>query len=90
MAYGIQTFDASGNLLWDSNTAGPGVIADILSIAAGASSTTTYPDFAGRGCGAIVLEGLGDTGVTSDTLLGYPRVTAPSYPDPRTVLVAVF
>lgn len=90
MTYGIQTFDAGGNLIWDSNTAGSGIIADVRTVAGGVATSYTYPDFAGRSCGAIVLEGLGDTGVTSDTALGYPRVIVPDYPDPRTILVAVF
>ena len=90
MTLGIQTFDSSGNLLWDSNVSGSGVAADIQTVAGGASAIFTYPDFTGRDCGAVVLMGLGDTGVTSDTTLGYPRVIVPAYPDPRTILVAVF
>lgn len=89
MTYGIQTFDAAGTLLWDSSTAAAGVVADVQNVAGGASATFTYPDFAGRSAAALVLLGFGNTGVTADTALGYPRVTVPNYPDPRTVLVLV-
>jgi hypothetical protein len=90
MTYGVQTFNSSGALIWDSNTAGSGVIADVKTVAGDVSATFTYPDFTGRSCGVIVLDGFGDNGVSSDTALGYPRVTVPSYPNPRTILVAVF
>lgn len=90
MTYGIQTYDSAGALLWDSNTAAAGVVADVQTVAGGASATFTYPDHAGRSCAALVLLGFGDTGVTADTALGYPRITVPTYPNPRTVLALVF
>lgn len=90
MSFGVRAFDATGRVIWDSSAAAAGVVADVRVVAAGDALTTTYPDFAGRPCAALVLYGFGDTGVTVDTLLGYPRVVIPSYPDPRRVLVLMF
>lgn len=90
MTYGIQVFSATGATLWDSSTAGSGVVVDVFSVAAFATDSKTYPDFAGRTAGAVVLSHLGSTVPTVDYSLGHPRITVPSDSEARTVLVAVF
>lgn len=90
MTYGIQTFNSAGTLMWDSNTAASGVVADVQFVAAGASATFTYPDHAGRSAAVIVVLGFGSVGATADTALGYPRIIVPTYPSDRTVLALVF
>lgn len=90
MSYGIQVFSASSALIWDSSTAGSGVVVDVFSVAAFATEVRDYPAFAGRAAGAVVLSHLGSTVPTMDYFLGHPRVTVPTDSEGRMVLVAVF
>lgn len=90
MSFGAQVFNSSGALIWDSSTVGAGVVADVLVVAAGASGTYEYPDFAGRSVGAVAVAYLGTEVPTTDTALGWPRVTIPSDVSDRTILVVVF
>lgn len=96
MSYGLRTWDASGNLLFDSTAAVGGVVIDVQSLASGASGTFTYPALAGRAVKTQMLVGnwqinakpaAPDFGVSSDTSLGYPRVVCASRSFKRTVLV---
>lgn len=76
MPSGIQVFDSSGNQVFDSNTAKGGVIAGHYTYAAGSTDTLTYPDFAGRSVLInVIYSDPAGAGVTTDTSLGYPRVT---------------
>jgi hypothetical protein len=91
MTYGAQVFNAAGGLIWDSTTAGSGVVADVLDLAPGGPYTFTYPSFAGRTVNTVSLEYLGATLPTMDTALGYPRVTVPAdFLSPRMILVVAF
>lgn len=74
----LTLYDENGNYVWDTDTVAGGVIADIRTYDASASASLTYPTFAGR---SVVVVNLltwaeeDDIGVTTDTALGYPRVT---------------
>ena len=87
MTFGLRTWDASGNLVFDSLTAGSGIVADVRLVDAGVSATFTYPDFAEHTISVIVLSGFGELGITVDTALGYPRVIVPVYDEPRKLLI---
>lgn len=87
MNFGIRTWDSAGNLVWDSTTAGSGIVADVRSVDADDPATFTYPDFAGFTFSVIVITGFGDVGITVDTALGYPRVNVPAYFAPRKLLM---
>lgn len=90
MTFGVQALDTSGNVLWDSRTVGSGVVADVISLAPGASLTRDYPAFPGRQSDALVLNGFGNLGIYTDSALGHPRVNVPSHPEFRRVMVLVF
>lgn len=97
MTFGIALYDAAGSLIWDSNSALDGCAIDLRRIAAGASPVFTYPALAGRSVVVQFVESQtpfllpsgdpGDGGVTTDTTLGYPRVTVASRGFDRTILV---
>lgn len=89
MTFGLAVRDATGALVWDSRTAPTGVVGDVRLVPANQSAVFTYPAFAGRVTHALNLFTDGDVGITVDTALGYPRVTVPSYPGERKVLVLV-
>lgn len=89
MTFGVQTFDASGGLVWDSSVAVGGIVADSRQVASGVSTTFTYPAYAGR---TPFLIGLLDTtpaSITVDTTLGYPRVSVASAGIARRFILAV-
>lgn len=94
MSFGVQVFDTAGTLVWDSRTVAGAVVADILSYSSGGSGTHTYPDFAGRSVDVIHLTWSGHggqgAGITTDTSLGYPRVTVASRTFPRNFIVIVY
>lgn len=93
MAYGIQLFNDSGTIMWDSTTAPGGVIADILTYGASNSDTKTYPVFAGRGVLLVSVAEWANSdvpGVTADVALGYPRVSIATSSQTRKFLVVVF
>lgn len=74
MTFGLQLFNASGQVSFDSRYAQGGVIADQVTRAAGSGTEVrTYPAFAGRT--AIVKAGGYDAPGAVDYALGYPRVT---------------
>lgn len=78
MTFGVQVFDASSTLVWDSTTVVGGIPADVRFYAAGASGATlSYPQFAGMS--AFILDGSQATAFVSlDTSAGYPVVTVSS------------
>ena len=74
MSHGLQFFSSTGQLTFDSRDAVGGVVADVVSMAAGGGNLTkSYPDFPGRS--AIVKAGAFDVPGSVDYALGYPRVT---------------
>lgn len=96
MSFGIQIFDTSGALVWDSTTVTDGCVIDVLTVSPGSTPTFEYPSLAGRSVSTQPIQGQtlgtlstdgGDFGVTSDTSLGYPRVVCASSPVTRTFLV---
>lgn len=81
MTFAVQTFDATGALMWDSTTAGGGVAADYQQFAAGfGGATLSYPQWAGFS--AFLMDGYGNGYGQSYTSLstssGYPVVTVSS------------
>lgn len=90
MAYGIQVFDASGALSWDSTTVVGGVVADYREYLAGTSGVLLYPDFAGRTVFLIPVLDSTTATVTVDTGLGYPRVTIVTATFARRFMLVVF
>lgn len=90
MTYGVQTFDASGTLLWDSTTAIGGVFGDYQQFASGASGTTlNYPQWAGLS--AYLLDcGNAAPYMTLSTGAGYPIVTVTSPAGPMAFALVVY
>lgn len=96
MSFGMQLFDGSGSLVWDSTAVLGGCAIDLQTVAAGATPSFTYPAHAGRTAAvqpvraewwSTARPSSSDFGVTVDTSLGYPRVTVASRPYNRTFLV---
>jgi hypothetical protein len=92
--YSIQCRDDNDNLVWDSYDAVGGVVADVRVVAAGATGSWTYPAFVGKSAVALNIQGssYNDFNVSTDTDLGYPRVTAGAYNvslGPRKIMVIV-
>jgi hypothetical protein len=81
MPAGLQIYGTAGELRFDSTTAKGGVFIDTLVFAPGSSGVLTFPDFAGAT--PILVDqsrSLQDVDVTTDTSLGYPRITVTSTP----------
>lgn len=78
MTYGLQIMDASGTLVWDSNTVLGGVPGDFREYSgATAGETVSYPQFAGLT--AVLLDSGGvSRGITMDVSAGYPVITVAS------------
>jgi hypothetical protein len=90
VSFGLQSFDASGNLIFDSTTAVGGVVADYRTYGPSESATLTYPSFPGATAFLVFLYP-NTTTVTLDSSLGYPRVTVSSGADgPRRFLLFVY
>lgn len=88
MSYGLQVFDSSSVLTFDSNDAIAGVPLGLFAVAAGAGSTTyTYPSLAGRTIKAVGYEVGGSPNVTIDYALGYPRAIVAGSDIAQTVLL---
>lgn len=75
MSYGLQAFDASGALMWDSSTVNGGVSIDYQEVASAATGTFTYPALAGRTPFITTIFDAPTGSIVVDTALGYPRVT---------------
>jgi len=71
----IQTWNSSGTLLFDSDTANAGALVGLFEIAANASATYTFPSLAGGTVDCTAPTGKFLTSATVDYTLGYPRVT---------------
>ena len=89
MPFGIRVFSASGATVWDSTTAGGGVIAGVEQVAAGTAPVFTDPAFPGRSAKVLSFLVGKDLGVTIDYTLGHPRVTVASRGYPRQIIVVV-
>ena len=75
MSFGVQTFDSSGVLQFDSLTAVGGVFGDFQKFAAGQSGTTfSYPQWAGLSA-YLVDCGNAAPYISLSTSAGYPVVT---------------
>lgn len=93
MAYGLQLFNSSGVLTWDSSTVVGGVLADVRTYAASGTATLLYPAFAGnyvRIIHLLVWNEAGTAGVVADTALGYPRVTVSAASTTRKFALEVY
>ena len=88
MPAGLQIFDASGNLRFDSTTAKGGVFVDSAVFAPGASGLLSFPDYVGA-TAILVDQGrtTDDPGITVDTSLGYPRISVPARDEQRSFAV---
>lgn len=87
MTQGLQVFNASGVLTFDSNLAVGGVCLGFYTVAAG-GSVWSFPDFAG--CTGLFLmagAGFGPYVGTVDTSLGYPRFTFPAITEGMTMVL---
>lgn len=89
MTFGIQSFDASGAPLWDSTTAGGGVVADLFDVGSGETPVKAYPAHAGRTCRVFCPAYFSPEGSAVDSALGYPRVTVAAGL-PRQLMVVVW
>lgn len=89
MPFGVRVFNSAGAVVWDSTTAGGGVIAGVEQVAAGASPVFTYSSFPGRSAKVMSSQVGKDTGVTIDYSLGHPRVSVASRSYPRQLIVVV-
>lgn len=88
MPAGLQIYDSSGNLRFDSTTAKGGVFIDSMVFSPGSSGVLTFPDYAGAT--PLIVDqsrALQDPEITTDTTLGYPRITVPSKAEERAFLV---
>lgn len=93
MGQGLEIRDAGGVVVWNSLDYAGGVVADVRTYAAGATATLTYPDHAGRNVMIVPLvygASAGGLGVSSDTALGYPRVTVAAAASQRRFAVVVW
>lgn len=73
MAYGLQLMNASGTVVFDTNTATGGVCVGRYSVATTGSSFT-FPAYAGRTNGRFIYaNGVPGPAYSFDTTLGYPR-----------------
>ena len=79
--------NSAGTITFDSRLATEACVLDVLTVAAGATGTYTYPLFPGRSAVALMANGGTGWGITVDTVLGYPRVTLASAPFDRTIVV---
>lgn len=88
MAFGVQAFDSAGTLIFDTTSAGGGVVADLIDMADGAALVKEYPGYAGHTCRAMALSYAGPYGTAVDYVLGWPRLTISSGL-PRQILVTM-
>lgn len=77
MPSGIQVWDASGNLTFDSNDAAGGCVADIVASTT-SSQVKNYSIFAGRSAFVVLLKGYVTGSVTISYGSGYPSITFPA------------
>lgn len=89
MTFGLQSFDASGALIFDSSTAAGGVVIDYREFSPTDTGTFTYSAYAGLTPILISLGSPQDT-IVLDTSLGYPRVTVAAGGSDRRFALAVY
>lgn len=92
MTWGLRLWDGSGALTFDSDLVTGAAVVDVLNYAGGDTDTLTYPEHAGRSVMVVPInaEFFIDFGVTSDTSLGYPRVTVATGGGQRFFIVVVW
>lgn len=92
MTYGLRVWDASANLVFDSDDAVGGMVADVKTYGPSDTDTLTYPTLAGFSVMVVPIFALyfGDFNVASDTTLGYPRVIVSAAGYTRQFLVVVW
>ena len=84
---GVQQFDASGTVTFDSRTAVGGVVGDFREYAAGFSGeTVSYPQWAGY---SAMLLRYGSS-ITLSVSGGYPVVTVSSDANARSYVLLVY
>jgi hypothetical protein len=89
MSYGLQVFDASGSLAFDSRTAAGGVCLGIFTVPA-SGGVFTFPEMGSGLQGyCINFQGKSIQGMQFDNNLGYPRFTFPNLNWPRYVALFV-
>jgi hypothetical protein len=87
MAFGLQIWDESGNLMFDSTLAVGGVSLGTFAVLL-AGQTFTFPTMIGRTGFLMPAGGAGINGYTSDNSLGYLRFVFP--PADYTRVVSLF
>lgn len=93
MTHGLQLFDQSGNITFDSRSVVGGVVVDILTYAGATTAVRNYPAFAGRTMQIIMVTPWfngGDPGVAIDTSPGYPRLLVSTTNASRRFMLVVF
>ena len=92
MSFGLRLWDSNSNLVFDSDALAGGMVVDVRTYASGESATLTYPSLAGLNVMVVPLIAyyFAQFNVTSDTSLGYPRVTVSPGTSTRTFLVVVW
>lgn len=78
MSYGLQIFNSSGTVTFDTTTAAVGCLAEVVRITGGTSQTKTYPAFAGRTIFVLNMDGSDVFSTSIDYALGYPRAVIPA------------
>lgn len=76
MSFGLQIFNASGTLTFESPTAAGGVCLGIFTVDP-AGSTFTFPSMSGSAGRLLSLAGGGVFSYTTDNTLGYLRFVIP-------------
>lgn len=78
MTHGLIVYKPNGAVAWDSRNVIGVLFADTLDLAANQSGVLSYPQFPGAtvSISTQLPTDTTSTGVTTDTALGYPRVTA--------------
>lgn len=98
MSFGLAIYDSSQNLVWQTPDAFDGVVIGIHDVPTNTTPTFTYPSLAGRSVFFYTINSeynpgvntdIGDYDVSSDTALGYPRVTVTAAKDYKRTLVVM-
>lgn len=89
---GLTIYSPTGAEVWNTDTVAGGVIADVKTYGPTETATLTYPSFPGRSVLIVQLTQRATSGaswVTTDTALGYPRVTVTTASSTRRFAVVV-
>lgn len=71
----LRVRNSAGAVVFDSVDATAGVCVGVVSVSSGVAQTLTYPSYPGRSARAVACLGTDTYGASTDTALGYPRVT---------------